>query len=212
MVELLGVGRATLREALRLLETRGVLTIRSGSSGGPVVRRPRVDDLSRSLSLTLQFAEASLGDVMSARILLESAIVRAAAIRITAQSIAELRRINHELATAIDHEARFAAANQAFHDAIADACGSVALRIFVAALSSIGDGRAAGVYYHRSLRVLVAAEHADIIGALEQHDPDAAESAMRAHLDTTLAYWQQDFREVVARPIRWAIEPGGATA
>src|SRR3954463_16835351 len=40
MLETLGVGRTTLREALRLLETRGVLVIRAGPKGGPVVRHP----------------------------------------------------------------------------------------------------------------------------------------------------------------------------
>src|ERR1700733_13663454 len=41
MVATFRVGRTTLREALRLLETRGVLTIRPGPQGGPVVRRPK---------------------------------------------------------------------------------------------------------------------------------------------------------------------------
>src|SRR6202044_2703439 len=46
MVQSLAIGRTTLREALRLLETRGVITIRSGRHGGPVVRRPDPRDLS----------------------------------------------------------------------------------------------------------------------------------------------------------------------
>jgi len=50
MIESMGVGRTTLREALRLLETRGVLTIKSGPRGGPVVRRPRPSDLSEALT------------------------------------------------------------------------------------------------------------------------------------------------------------------
>src|SRR4051794_14508658 len=45
-----GVGRTTLREALRLLETQGALTIKAGPRGGPVVRLPRPEDLRGSLT------------------------------------------------------------------------------------------------------------------------------------------------------------------
>src|ERR1700755_619918 len=45
MIETLGVGRTTLSEPLRILETRGVLTIRSGPGGGPIVRHPQPSDL-----------------------------------------------------------------------------------------------------------------------------------------------------------------------
>src|SRR4051794_35691803 len=50
LVEIFEVGRTTVREALRLLETRGAITIRPGPRGGPVVRRPRPDDLREGLS------------------------------------------------------------------------------------------------------------------------------------------------------------------
>src|SRR4051812_25076764 len=52
-----GVGRNTLREALRLLETQGVLSLRAGR--GPVVQTPTPDYLLNSLSLILQFHDAT---------------------------------------------------------------------------------------------------------------------------------------------------------
>src|SRR5437762_10728735 len=80
MVETLGVGRTTLREALRLLETRGVLTIRPGPRGGPAVRRPRPADLGAALTLILQFEQASLADIMEAREALRPMVARLAAL------------------------------------------------------------------------------------------------------------------------------------
>src|SRR5207248_1815276 len=80
----LGVGRTTLREALRLLETRGVLTIRAGPKGGPVVRRPSAEDFGDALALILQFEGASLSDVIEARNALEPMLARLAAPRIDA--------------------------------------------------------------------------------------------------------------------------------
>src|ERR687891_1501467 len=40
LIEQLKVGRGTLREALRLLELQGVITLKAGPGGGPVVARP----------------------------------------------------------------------------------------------------------------------------------------------------------------------------
>src|SRR5207248_107530 len=62
MLESLGVGRTTLREALRLLETRGVLTIRAGPKGGPVVRRPSAE----------AFGDARAAGSVVLRVLLET--------------------------------------------------------------------------------------------------------------------------------------------
>src|ERR1700712_5464882 len=76
MIEQLGVGRTTLRGALRILETRGVLTIRSGPGGGPVVRHPEPSDLTEALTLILQFQRATLMEVMVAREWLPPATAR----------------------------------------------------------------------------------------------------------------------------------------
>src|SRR5262245_31222726 len=54
MLETLSISRATLREALRLLESWGLVEVRPGPKGGPVVRKPRVGELSRALTLLLQ--------------------------------------------------------------------------------------------------------------------------------------------------------------
>ena len=78
MLEQLGVGRTTLREALRILEIRGLLTIRSGPGGGPVVRTPQPSDLTEALTLILQFQRATMLEVLDARIWLEPIAARMA--------------------------------------------------------------------------------------------------------------------------------------
>jgi DNA-binding FadR family transcriptional regulator len=206
MLELLGVGRTTLREALRLLETRGVLTIRSGRGGGPVVRRPKLDDLADSLSLMLQFAGASLADVIDARVWLESAVARAAAERITDEELEQLRAVNRDMARhGIDDDARFAAGNDSFHRIIAEASGNLVLSIFLAALQSIADGRAAGVVYDRAFRLIALEDHDRLITALAERDGNAADAAARRHITTASAHWKQEHAELVSRQVRWAL-------
>jgi DNA-binding FadR family transcriptional regulator len=202
MVETFGVGRTTLREALRLLETRGVLTIRPGPQGGPVVRRPQAEDLGAALTLILQFEGSSLADVMEAREALEPTLARLAASRITADGIAALRE-SIELMREIDNAEVFITENNHFHSLVAEAGGSVVLRVFSDSLKSVSDGTAVGVQYSAKRRIAIADAHARIVDALEQGDADAAEQTMQIHLQEARVYWERRYPHLVSRPVRW---------
>src|ERR1700722_19891212 len=102
MIESFGIGRNTLREALRILETRGVITIRSGPGGGPVVRRPRPSDLGEALTLILQFESATFREGMDGRAWLEPIVAASAARNITKPVTAALRAIDASIIEAPD--------------------------------------------------------------------------------------------------------------
>src|SRR3954453_385302 len=71
MREQFGVGRGTLREALRVLEAEGLITVRSGPHGGLVVAKPDANRLARLLILLLLAESATLRHVFDVRIVLE---------------------------------------------------------------------------------------------------------------------------------------------
>jgi GntR family transcriptional repressor for pyruvate dehydrogenase complex len=203
MIDSLAVGRTTLREAMRLLETRGVLTIRAGPRGGPVVRRPNPCDLSGALTLILQFEGAALLQVIEARRAVEAAVTRLAATQITADDIAELRAINRTIADHADDQSEVLSGNAVFHQRIGEISGNVVLRVFLETLITIGDGRAVGVTYgHETVRSIVAA-HEQIVAALESRDPAAAGAAMDAHLELSQRYWRRHFASEVNRAVQW---------
>jgi DNA-binding FadR family transcriptional regulator len=203
MAESLGVGRTTMREALRLLETRGVLTIRLGPGGGPVVRRPHPNDLTEALTLMLQFESSTFHEVMDARAWLEPTVARSAASNISQSALRELAAVNKKLARSTDDIEAFAANNRRFHSIIAEGCGSVVMGIFCATLLRIGDGRSVGVSYSATQVSAIAEAHEQIIEALTARDESAAEAAMRAHLEEAITYWRRRFGELVSRPVRW---------
>lgn len=202
LVELMGIGRTTLREALRLLETRGVLTIRSGPGGGPVVRRPRPDDLSESLTLILQFGACSLSDVFHAREALDPMMARFAAEHLTEEDLDELARTIQSMRDNVDDHDVFLAENKAFHSTIARAAGSV-LHVFNEAVKYIADGAVAGVHYTARRRLAVASAHEKVLLALRSRDADSAEEAMRAHMDEAGDYWTRKYPQLVNQPVRW---------
>jgi DNA-binding FadR family transcriptional regulator len=203
MVELFGVGRSTLREALRLLETRGVLTIRSGPNGGPVVRRPRADDLGSALTLLLQFEGATFADVLVARRTFEPMLAQLAASRITDEQIAILQRTVDEMDADLVDQHRFLHLNSLFHATIAEASGSVVLRVFQESLKSVADGASLGVQYSRGRQRLVAEVHQRIIDRLAAHDEEGARLEMEKHLEDAYRFLQTKQGEGLSAHVRW---------
>lgn len=74
-----GVGRGTVREALRMLEVQGLITIKSGPGGGPVVTGCSPRRLGASAAMHLQVEGVTLGSVADARLTFEPFFARHAA-------------------------------------------------------------------------------------------------------------------------------------
>lgn len=203
MLEMMGVGRMTLREALRLLETQGVIDIRSGAQGGPVVRRPQAEDLAGNLTLVLQFHHASLADVMLARQALEPLIARLAAEHATDEQLGQIGETIDLMRRHADSQDVFLRENERFHELVAEASGSVSLRVFSATLKSIATGEDFGIEYQPEHRIAVAKAHTRILTALRNRRPAAAERAMQDHLAEAASYWQRRYPELWTRPVRW---------
>jgi DNA-binding FadR family transcriptional regulator len=203
MLEMLGVGRMTLREGLRLLETQGVIDIRSGSQGGPVVRRPQPEDLAGTLSLLLQSHRASLADVMLARHALEPMVAKLAAEHITDEQLAQLQETVDLMRRHTDSQEIFLRENERFHQLVAEASGSIILRVFSDTLKNIASGEQFGIEYRPDHREAVAKAHERILAALRKRRPRDAEKAMWDHLQEAATYWQRRYPDLWARPVRW---------
>jgi DNA-binding FadR family transcriptional regulator len=208
MVEEYGVGRSTLREALRLLESRGVLSIRSGRDGGPVVRTPRPSDLGEALTLLLQFEDVNFSEVFAARQALEPALTAMAAKNITPKALASLRECVDRMGAYIDESAVFHAENLRFHELIASASGSPILTILGQALESVADGLAFGAVgagFTRAQRMKALNWHKKLYDALAAGDAVAAENAMDGHLEDSRKDWMARYRDFTKRPVQWAM-------
>ena len=87
----LGVSRPTLRQAFRILETEHLITVQRGSRGGTTVLRPSTELASRYLRDFLRFQRTTIGDVLAARLMIESAAVAKLAQRNDDAVVAALR-------------------------------------------------------------------------------------------------------------------------
>ena len=92
MLDRYGVGRASLREALRILEIHGLIKIKPGPRGGPVVAEVTSADLGRSATFFFHAIGATFADLLSARLAIEPMMARLAATNLTAAGAEELKR------------------------------------------------------------------------------------------------------------------------
>lgn len=98
LMERYGIGRATLREAIRQLERHGVANMRRGSGGGLVISRPAHDSAALALATYLELIDVSFGELYEARELIESQAVLLAAERLDEPDIPQARALIDRLA------------------------------------------------------------------------------------------------------------------
>lgn len=85
-----GVARTTLREALRVLESQGLVAIRRGRGGGPMITHPSIEPIAMALAVTLQLQGTTVGDLDAARRLIEPQLAGRLAAQHTSADLAAL--------------------------------------------------------------------------------------------------------------------------
>ena len=90
-MEELGVGRSSVREAIKALQSLGIVEIKRGN--GLYVRQANFDPVLESLSYNMRFDPHMFAEVFQIRVWLESAVIEAAVSQITDEDIAELQAI-----------------------------------------------------------------------------------------------------------------------
>lgn len=197
------VGRGTLREALRFLELQGVITLKPGPGGGPIVHQPDATALATSLTLLLQFANAPFRTIAEARGGLEPMMAQLAAQRITEAQLLELKASVDNMQDNLDDQVIFLEENKRFHDVIAHGSGNAMFGYLVDALLGILDGSAIGIDYPEVRRIAVHKAHLSIYEAIAAKDPAESAAAMEDHIQQYLEYAEKKFPDVLAAPILW---------
>jgi GntR family transcriptional regulator, transcriptional repressor for pyruvate dehydrogenase complex len=184
MIRSYGVGRSTIREALRILEVAGLVQMRSGPQGGPRVRHASPADFGRMASLFLQAQQITLGEILTARQLLESAFTRDATLRQDPgflERVEDLRRRGDEVDVRDDDA--YLEVTGAFHVLLADASSNRVLSAVAQALISMFVGDLDRDIFPARDRRRLLDEHQEVLDAILAGDADRAESAMAAHMD-----------------------------
>jgi DNA-binding FadR family transcriptional regulator len=180
MLERFGVGRGSLREALRILEVNGLVTLKPGPRGGPVVAQHNPTNFGQMMTLHLQSLGATYRQLLDARIECEVLLARKAAEAKGAPADELIRAAMEDRPSIADQE--YIAATSGFHHAIGEASGNPVLALVSNSIYAIWSVRVTRVLYPPDQREDVIRQHGAIAKAIEKHDTKRAERLMRDHM------------------------------
>ena len=174
LVERLGAGRSTVREAMKLLQSRNIVRIKQGS-GTYVASNPGVAD--DPLGFTFIGDKQRLArDLLEVRFMIEPQMASMAAEHATEDQIMCIRELCDESQAGED----YSAADTAFHNAIAESCGNLVVPRLMGVLKA-----SVPLFIDVTGKKLVEETirtHRGVADAIEARNPTAAHDAMYLHL------------------------------
>ena len=135
-----GISGPTMREALRMLESEGLITVQRGKVGGAIVHRPSYTDAASTLALVLRSRNTAISDVARSLAVLERQCASLCARRPDrARTVVPgLRELNEQARSLVQaDEVTFAEAMTAFHEELMRGCGLETLALATRAVGAI---------------------------------------------------------------------------
>lgn len=139
LTEVYGVSRPTLREAIRVLETERLITVRRGARGGATVHAPTPTTVAQHAALVLEHDGATLADVLTARVLVEAPCAGIAATTRTAADVVRLRELVGRCELVNHDHLRLAVEHSGFHTAVVEIAGNATMLLMHKMLRRIID-------------------------------------------------------------------------
>jgi GntR family transcriptional regulator, transcriptional repressor for pyruvate dehydrogenase complex len=196
-----GASRSTVREALRVLESSGVVRSRPGNPNGPEILPYSSTGLTKQMIRLAQVDELSLAELVSFRMILDASANRLAARLRTSEQLAAMEQTIAVMAGAIEigYE-QFSEADVAFHEAIAAAtrntliqvCNEVVRGVVLSLISEkIAHADNSKALMRESLR-----HHEEVLEAIRAGDgPGAARISQKNLYDYYSGYLPEADRE-----------------
>lgn len=188
LTEQFGIARTTLREALRVLESQGLIHIKRGRGGGGTVTMPDLSRLSESFAGALQMRATTFADLDSARLLIEPELAAWLATAHDADDLALLQDAGEAARTAAEQndQAAFAIAASRFHTLLLERGRNTTLSLFSQLLHQLVESRYAlgARYASQELMQRAARSYTKLISLIEAGDAGGA----RRHWQQQMTY------------------------
>ena len=203
MVEHYQVSRESLREALRLLEAQGIVSIRRGPNGGPVVGRAASANLGRTMTLYFQLAGATYQELLRAWRMLEPIAAELAARNPDRGSVVDELASHCERFADGGSRTAYTTHSNSLHFSVIDLADN---RVLALIMGAVGDIIRTHVLLRIDpfvLRQLIDDDHAAIAAAVIAGDADAARQGMADHIDRLDPIYRAHWDGNLDDPVEW---------
>ncbi|MDR3388871.1 MAG: GntR family transcriptional regulator [Rudaea sp.] len=202
LMESLGISRPTLREAFRILESEGLISVVRGSRTGAKMHQPSVELVSRYAGYVLESQATTIADLYQARLAIEPSVVRWLATERAPGATVRLHQVVSGLKVSLDAERYddFIDAVEVFHQELVTASGSKTLTFMNRMLLNLAGHHQRDVHRRlpevRQARVkgmrAALRSFEKLIALIEAGEVEEAVAHWRLHLRNAIATWTDD--------------------
>lgn len=181
MVEKYGVSRNVIREALKVLSEKELVSIRPGK--GAYVNILDNEQVFKKLELAVLASKSTLLEILDVREIVEKAIVQKAVEKAKPIDIEKLKDLYEKMQSHLILHTNFASEDAKFHEELANCSGNSMLKVLIKTFYTLTDKKLFLVsqLYSRKLEQ-AQCEHKVIIEAIEERDTQKAVDAMSRHM------------------------------
>jgi DNA-binding FadR family transcriptional regulator len=199
MVEEYAIGRTSLREALRILEVQGLISLKPGPGGGAVVGKVEPRHLARTAALYFHLSGATYADLMASQVLLEGTCARLAATHPDREAV---------LAAWFDHEfpaetAAYRRVTLGFHTTVYDLAANPVHTLVSQAISDMVTKHVVMTMDPVELRASIVEEHSELARVIASGDADRADRMMSEHFRSQHEYLRRRSPSRIQENIQW---------
>jgi GntR family transcriptional repressor for pyruvate dehydrogenase complex len=181
LAETFKISRTSVREALRALESQGLIISKTGM--GNFIADLPVESLVAPLARLLVEEKSALADIFELRKLIEPQIASLAAERATAREIERMKSLLDKQREQVESGATGVDADTEFHFAIGQATQNHAIEKLVSGLLDVLSHSREESLQTLARREASITSHLAIVAAIEKHDQGQAREAMRYHIE-----------------------------
>lgn len=182
LIEQTGMGRSTVREALRILEVQGLISMRIGRSGGPIAQRPGEDLMAETVTHLARLHNVDLATLLETREALEPHCARLAALYRDENDIHILETLTNAMAGSYLSDEAILEAHVDWHIAVARASKNEMLTGLMVGISHAVRPRVEATLLEASSRESAIQAHEGVLEAIRRQDEQAAFTRMSRHV------------------------------
>jgi DNA-binding FadR family transcriptional regulator len=199
MAERYGVSRASLREALRLLEVQGLIRIKPGPGGGPVVGSVDAVNLARNATLYFHLGAATYEQLLDAQVLFEPMCAQLAAQHPDRRTVMKA----YFGRTMPETEPEYRHLTVDFHQAVYHLAANPVVVLLTQAVTHVVTSHVVPSMDPVELRPAIVDEHEKLARAIAAGQPDKARHLMAVHFATQHAYYRAHWPTRLSELIQW---------